>query len=254
MRPGAGSRPRSEFFHWITHEEHVDVIANRRRNAAADHQREILAVGRRPGPCRIRAPGCPDCGRRGRRGVGRGSDDLYGVLEDHPDEFLKNAMLQILVLASGLAAAVVIDVRTRRIPNWLTAALAAAGLGMAFAGGGVSPRQAALGLVAGLLLMMPSHLIGATGAGDVKLMAAVGTVLGPGLVLRAFLFTVVAGGVLALAVAARRGRLADTLHGTAQLVIARDGRQTIEAPHRANRFAYGPAIAIGTLVSMMVTS
>ncbi len=164
-------------------------------------------------------------------------------------------MLQTLILASGLAAAVVIDVRTRRIPNWLTASLAAAGLGMAFAGGGVSPRQAALGLIAGLLLMMPSHLIGATGAGDVKLMAAVGSLLGPGLVLRAFLFTAVAGGVLALAVAARRGRLADTLHGTAQLVTARaDGRQTIEAPHRANRFAYGPAIAIGTLVSMMVTS
>jgi prepilin peptidase CpaA len=168
---------------------------------------------------------------------------------------LKNAMLQFPVLASGLAVAVVTDVRTRRIPNWLTGSLAVAGVGLAFAGGPLTPGQAALGLIAGLLLMMPSHLIGATGAGDVKLMAAIGTLLGPGLVLRAFLFTAVAGGVLAVAVAARRGRLGATLLGTAQLVTARtDARQTVEAPHRANRFAYGPAIAIGTLVSIMVTS
>ena len=83
----------------------------------------------------------------------------------------------------GLATAVVIDVRTRRIPNWLTGAIAGAGFGMAFGGGVVTPAQAALGLLAGLLLMMPGHLIGATGAGDVKLMAAVGAVVGPGMVL-----------------------------------------------------------------------
>ena len=49
--------------------------------------------------------------------------------------------------------------------------------------------------------MLPGHALGATGAGDVKLMAAVGAIVGPGMVLRAFLFTAVAGGVLALAVA-----------------------------------------------------
>jgi prepilin peptidase CpaA len=163
-------------------------------------------------------------------------------------------MLQFFVLASGLAAAVVTDVRTRRIPNWLTGSLAAAGLGLAFAGGSLTPGRAALGLLAGLLLMLPSHLIGATGAGDVKLMAAIGALLGPLPVLRAFLFTALAGGVIAVAVAMRRGRLADTLHGTAQLVTVRpEARRAIEAPLRANRFAYGPAIAVGTLVSLMVT-
>src|SRR3954470_18499950 len=114
-------------------------------------------------------------------------------------------MLPFAVLATGLAIAVVTDVRTRRIPNWLTGSLAAAGFGVACAGGGLTPGQAALGLLAGLLLMMPSHVIGATGAGDVKLMAAVGALVGPGATLRAFLFTAVAGGVFALAVAARRG-------------------------------------------------
>jgi len=163
-------------------------------------------------------------------------------------------MLQFTVLAAALATAVVIDVRTRRIPNWLTGALAAGGFGMAFGGGLVTPAQAALGLLTGLMLMMPGHIIGATGAGDVKLMAAVGAVAGPGMTLRAFLFTAVVGGLFAVAVALRRGRLTETVYGTTQLVTSPvSSRPAITATDRANRFAYGPAIAIGTLLSFMVT-
>ena len=76
-------------------------------------------------------------------------------------------MVPVLVLTLGLAIAVFTDVRTRRIPNWLTGSIAGAGFGLAFGGGVVTPAQAALGLLTGLLLMMPGHLIGATGAGDV---------------------------------------------------------------------------------------
>jgi prepilin peptidase CpaA len=158
-----------------------------------------------------------------------------------------------VVLILGLAAAVFTDVRTRRIPNWLTAAITGAGFGIAFGGGAVTPAQAALGMIAGLLLMMPGHVIGATGAGDVKLMAAIGVLVGPGVVLKAFLYTAVAGGVFALAVAVRRGMLADTLYGTQRLVTAPlAAPQTIKSPSRANRFAYGPAIAVGTLIAVLV--
>jgi prepilin peptidase CpaA len=157
-----------------------------------------------------------------------------------------------LVLILGLSAAVAIDVRSRKIPNWLTAGIASAGFGIAFGGGVVTPAQAALGMLAGLALMMPGHLIGATGAGDVKLMAAIGVVVGPSVVLRAFLYTAVAGGIFALAVAARRGLLAETLYGTQRLVTAPlAARETIESPSRANRFPYGPAIAVGTFVALL---
>ena len=163
-------------------------------------------------------------------------------------------MVPVLVLTLGLAAAVVIDVRTRRIPNWLTGSIAGAGFGLAFGGGVVTPTQAALGLLTGLLLMMPGHLIGATGAGDVKLLAAVGSMLGPDLTFRAFLYSAVAGGVFAVAVATRRGILAATLQDAGRLVTSpADARQVIESPARPNRFAYGPAIAAGTLISLMVT-
>jgi prepilin peptidase CpaA len=162
-------------------------------------------------------------------------------------------MVPFLALSLGLATAVVTDVRTRRIPNWLTGAIAGAGFGLAFGGGGVSPSEAALGLALGLALMLPGHMIGATGAGDVKLMAAIGVFLGPSLVFRAFLYSALAGGVFALAIAARRGLLADTLLGTTQLVTApAAGRDAIVEPTRRNRFAYGPAIAAGTLITLLV--
>jgi len=164
-------------------------------------------------------------------------------------------MAPYFVLALGLGIAVVMDVRTRRIPNWLTAGIAAAGFGIAAGGGPISPLQAAFGMLTGLLLMLPGHVIGATGAGDVKLMAAVGAVLGTGSVVRAFLFTALAGGVFAIIIALRRGRLQQTVADTTRLVTKPSvARVAIEASNRANRFAYGPAIAAGTMLSMVVHS
>lgn len=158
-----------------------------------------------------------------------------------------------MVLATGVVVASAIDIRTRRIPNVLTALMAAAGIAMAATGmSGISAGWAALGLVVGLLVMMPGYALGATGAGDVKLMAAVGAIVGPGLAVNAFLFTAVTGGVLALTVAALRGRLAATVQGTRELVTAPGAaRQTIVAPARGNRFAYGPAIAIGSMLAVI---
>lgn len=162
-------------------------------------------------------------------------------------------MAPLIVLALGLGTAVVTDIRTRRIPNWLTAGMAAAGFGIAVGGGVVTPGQAALGMLVGLLLMLPGHVIGATGAGDVKLMAAVGAVVGSGSILRVFLYTAISGGVFALFVALRRGMLGQTVYDTTRIVTAPSAaRAAIEASGRPNRFAYGPAIAAGTLISLAV--
>jgi prepilin peptidase CpaA len=155
-----------------------------------------------------------------------------------------------VLLAAGLTAASSLDFRTRRIPNALTAAMAATGLALSIGHvNGISPAASILGIVVGALLMLPGHVLGKTGAGDVKLMGAVGAFIGPALVVTAFLATAIAGGVLALVVAARRGRIATTLMHTGKLVT--DGgraRPVIEGTGSANRFAYGPAIAIGTLL------
>ena len=72
-------------------------------------------------------------------------------------------------LAAGLLVAAVVDIRTRRIPNALTATMSGAGIGFAAAGiSGISLGAAALGFVIGFALMLPGHALGATGAGDVK--------------------------------------------------------------------------------------
>lgn len=159
-----------------------------------------------------------------------------------------------MALVAGVVVATIVDIRTRRIPNELTAALATIGLGLAAMGlSGMSLWASLGGLGLGLALMMPGHLIGATGAGDVKLMAAIGAVLGPVTVFHAFLFTAVAGGVLAVLVALRRRRLADTLAGTRRLISApSDATQELRSAPATHRFAYGPAIAIGSVIAGLV--
>jgi prepilin peptidase CpaA len=162
--------------------------------------------------------------------------------------------ITIGVLSAGLLAATVIDLRTRRIPNMLTASMAALGLGLAAAGASDNTIGASLaGLVFGLLLMLPGYALGATGAGDVKLMAAVGAILGPALVLLAFICTSIAGGVLAIVIAIRRRRLTATLAQTGRLVAAPGAApKEIRAAGTASRFAYGPAIAAGSMLAVLI--
>jgi prepilin peptidase CpaA len=159
------------------------------------------------------------------------------------------------VLAAGLAAATAIDLRSRRIPNELTAAMALTGAGLAVAGvSGISIAGSLGGMVLGLLLMLPGYLLGATGAGDVKLMGAVGAIVGPPLVLSAFVCTSLAGGALAVIVAVRRRRLGTTLAKTGRLVAAPGAaQQEIKAATAASKFAYGPAIAVGSLIAVLIS-
>jgi prepilin peptidase CpaA len=153
----------------------------------------------------------------------------------------------------GLVLAALVDARTRRIPNAVTVPMSALGLSFGALGTGDATLGAsAAGFVLGLLLMLPGHALGATGAGDVKLMAAVGALVGPADVVYAFLWTALAGGMLAVVVALSRGRLSATLAGTGRLLMAPAGaKETIGATAATSRFAYGPAIAIGSLVAAL---
>ena len=156
------------------------------------------------------------------------------------------------VAASGGASAVV-DVWSRRVPNTLTLGIAALGVSLAASHtSGVTVAGSLAGFAVGLMLMLPGHLIGATGAGDVKLFAAIGTILGPAHIVVAFLYTALAGGLLALIVAVRRRRLHETVERTAALVRT-GGSNVGEIEHGSanNRFAYAPAIAIGALAAAL---
>jgi prepilin peptidase CpaA len=153
---------------------------------------------------------------------------------------------------SGILGAA-IDVRSRRVPNWLTLSITLTGLALASARlSGLTLAGAFFGFALGLAVMLPGHLIGATGAGDVKFLAALGTLLGPKAVAFAFVYSAIAGGVLAVAVATQRRTLEVTMARTAMLVRSRGANvQEIERTSTNNRFAYAPAIAIGALVAAL---
>ena len=162
-------------------------------------------------------------------------------------------LLVAAVVVGGAGVAAAIDLRTRRVPNALTALLASSGVALAASGlSGVSIGGSLMGLAVGLALMLPGHLVGGTGAGDVKLFAAIGALIGPGHIVTAFLYTALAGGALALVVAVRRRRLRRTLGGTARLIAtAAANAQAIESPIEHNRFAYAPAIAVGVTLAAL---
>src|SRR5687768_9060037 len=167
-----------------------------------------------------------------------------------PSVLQNSDALVTAIVAVGMGAAAVIDLRTRRIPNILTATLAAVGLGLAAAGlGRIGLGASLLGCLLGLAFMMPGHVFGATGAGDVKLLAAAGALLGPADTLYAFLYTAIAGGVLALAVAVARRRFSQTVASAGRLMSGNEQARTeIENTSSDNRFAYAPAIAIGVVL------
>ena len=102
------------------------------------------------------------------------------------------------------AAACWFDVRTRRIPNWLTFPAALFGLVAAtVAHGGPGTVSSASGFLVGLALFFPLFALKGLVAGDVKLMGALGAWLGTSIIFGVAFYTTLAGGVLALALLVR---------------------------------------------------
>jgi prepilin peptidase CpaA len=102
------------------------------------------------------------------------------------------------------AAACWFDVRTRRIPNWLTFPAAALGLIVAtFVHSGPGTVSSVAGFFVGLALFFPLFVLKGLGGGDVKLMGALGAWLGTSVIFGVAFYTALAGGALALALIVR---------------------------------------------------
>jgi prepilin peptidase CpaA len=156
-----------------------------------------------------------------------------------------------------LSLACVSDLRTRRIPNVLTLSAAVAALIYHFAAGGWPAAGWSLaGLFVGALLFFPLFALRGMGAGDVKLLAAVGAWLGPGQIVTAALATSIAGGVIAIFVAVAYGYLRTALTNL-YLVLTHwrvAGVEPLPAvtleQSKGPRLAYAVPIAIGTVVTL----
>ena len=165
----------------------------------------------------------------------------------------------ITFLTGVLVVAVIQDLRYQRIPNLLTYPAMAVALAYHFITHGLNGALfSAGGLALGIAILIVPYLMGGMGAGDAKLMGAVGAVVGSKGVFVAFLFTAIAGGVYALIVLfmnrqyakgfiARHATTAKTLVFTGQFIPISD-----KAEKKKPKLCYGVAIALGTFIYMFL--
>ena len=149
------------------------------------------------------------------------------------------------------------DIASRRIPNALTFGTALAALIVhAWTGGWSGLEMAAFGWIVGIALFFPVFALGGMGAGDVKLIGALGAWLGPIAAVWVALYSGIAGGVLGLLVAAFSGYLGQAFTNIYSLLmfwrivgIKPAPEMTLDT-NRGPRLAYAVPILAGLMVTV----
>jgi len=169
---------------------------------------------------------------------------------------LSDICVALLVLIAGAT-----DIRSRRIPNWLTLSGVCAGLALhAATAGSTGFKFSAEGMGLGFVAYLALYLLRAMGAGDVKLMAAVGAIVGPAGWISVFVATALAGGVLALGLIIFKRRVRQTLWNSFFIVTEmahfrapyqRRSDLDVKDP-RALNMPHGVAIAVGTAAVLLL--
>ncbi|MGH9833147.1 MAG: A24 family peptidase [Blastocatellia bacterium] len=171
---------------------------------------------------------------------------------------MSNQFIANFALLVPLGAAIAYyDVRYRRIPNRLVLATLAGGLVVnAIFGGWGGVRASLVGCVFAFGLMFIMHVFGAMGAGDVKLFAAVGAIIGAHLVLTTFSIVLITGAALAVFSMLRAGTARATMQRV-WLILGGllPGWKMPRFPVPADRkqtLPYGVAITLGSLISLFI--
>ena len=160
----------------------------------------------------------------------------------------------MLTLALTFLAAL-LDWRSRRIPNWLTVpGLLSGVLVHALIAGWHGTLFALEGACLALLILLPLVILRALGAGDWKLMGAVGAFVGPVMFLFVLMGSILASGIMAAVQVVRVGRVSETLRNMATLVrgfftfgLKRNPEISLDNP-RLLKLPFGVAVAAATLV------
>jgi prepilin peptidase CpaA len=167
-----------------------------------------------------------------------------------------NTLVALIALIIGFVACVT-DVHTRRIPNLLTFGAAAAGIAVHSSIDGWGGFQmASVGWLAGTALFLPMFVLGGMGAGDVKLLAALGAWLGPRDAFWMAVYGSMAGGAIAFAVAVRHGYLTVAFRNLGTLLhywwlAGPRPLPGVSLEHNTGpRLAYAIPIFIGTVITV----
>lgn len=159
------------------------------------------------------------------------------------------------------AVAAIFDVATRRIPNLLTFGTALLAIAFHSWTAGLSGLGVSLlGWLVGVVLFFPFFALGGMGAADVKLVGAIGALVGPVAVIWVAVCSAIAGGVLALLVALVHGRSRETFDNLHQLLLfwrvmgPRPLPQLTLQQGTGLRLAYAVPIAAGTVIALWARS
>ncbi|WP_372832149.1 prepilin peptidase [Pontibacterium sp.] len=159
--------------------------------------------------------------------------------------------LSTVFLLLVLVVAALIDLRRNRIPNWLTFSTLGIGLSLQLIFLGSDGFINGLsGAGVGLALLLPFFLMGGMGAGDVKLMAAVGCFIGTTPVLLATAFSLLLAGGYALLLIGVKGQLSAFMQRYMVSVQTRTWILPETNSIARRRFPFALAIAGGTVIAL----
>jgi prepilin peptidase CpaA len=164
-------------------------------------------------------------------------------------------VMKLLLLIPLAVIVIYYDVRFRRIPNVLVLAALIAGVTINISYGGWHGAVSSLGgFAVAFIPMFLMHVFGAMGAGDVKLFAAIGAVVGLPLVPMTFVVVVMLGAVLAIYSMIRSRTVFSTLHGVARVFVGIlpgwEMPRFSLPPDRQHTIPYGVAIMIGSVIAV----
>jgi prepilin peptidase CpaA len=151
----------------------------------------------------------------------------------------------------------VFDVKSRRIPNFITMPAFLFGLALHLALGGWRQLLSSLaaGIICGLVFLV-FYIAGGMGAGDVKLIMAVGCIAGLSHIAYILVLTAICGGIMALILAMARGRLQQTIMNVGE-IASHHSQQGLQPHPDLNlenaatlRLPYALAIAGGSLLTL----
>jgi prepilin peptidase CpaA len=162
-------------------------------------------------------------------------------------------VVQGLAVAFAITAGIS-DLRSRRIPNWLTVPGLLVGIAAnAAASGWSGVRTSLLGAGLGLLVLLPFVVIRSLGAGDWKLAGALGAFVGPGVLVDLLMVSVFMAGIMSLALVIYKRRFKETLRNMGRLLASiftfhMPGPEVSLDNPKSMKIPYGVALALTTLL------
>ncbi len=159
-------------------------------------------------------------------------------------------MVSLGAVAVVLTIAVYLEMKESRIPNWLTLPAMTVGLVVGYLPGGISLWSSVIGLVMGFGFLFIFYLFGGIGGGDVKLMGAIGALLGQQLIGPTLVYTAMVGGFMAVIVLIWRKSFWSGLKRGMQMLVRGRKAETAQGGQEPTTIPYGLAIAAGCLLAM----